>query len=60
MSDPFDPSLFFDGAPEDIITYVYEMLGALATLADREGEPDLALQIRLLSARRRTWRDLAN
>jgi len=60
MSDSTDPSLQFDTAPEDIITYVYEMLRALATLADREGEVDLALQIRLVSEGRGAPRGLAN
>ena len=60
MSDSSDPSLYFDTAPEDIITYVYEMLRALANLADREGEVDLALQIRMVSEHRGARRGLAN
>jgi hypothetical protein len=56
MSDPPDPFLPFDGAPGDIISYVYEMVGALAKLADREGDTELALQLRLISEHRRTSR----
>jgi len=57
MSDPVDPFLPFDAAPGDIMSYVYEMLRALAKLADREGETELALQIRLISERRGVGRN---
>ena len=49
-----------DTAPEDIITYVYEMLRALANLAVRVGEVDLALQIRLVSENQGARSRLAN
>ncbi len=54
------PEMFplLDGAPEDILSYVHDMLKALAALAAREGDDELAGRIRIAAsgARRRPAR----
>ena len=50
MIEQEDPFPLLDGAPEDILSYVHDMLRALAALAAREGDNDLAGRIRIAAS----------
>ena len=50
MSENQDSFPRIDGAPEDILSYVHDMLRALAALAAREGDEELAGRIRIAAS----------
>ena len=50
MTEHEDVFPLLDGAPEDILSYVHDMLRALAALAAREGDNELAGRIRMAAS----------